>query len=240
MNELSSLPTSRKQALELGVKYYLDPEKKCRFGNVHKRLASSRVCQCRQCRDLKNEQQRKRPLTEKEKESARKYSSTYHKNNRDEVLEKMKKRNKVYYQKNKEKIIKQTSEYQKKNSASRNAYKVLWVKNKASTDADFRLSLVIRKMIHRTLSLTGNKKALRSEAMLGYTAKQLRFVLEKQFLKGMCWDNYGDWHIDHITPISHFIKNGVTDPKIINCLSNLRPIWKEDNLRKSDSIEVLI
>jgi len=46
----------------------------------------------------------------------------------------------------------------------------------------------------------------------------------------MCWENYGDWHIDHIRPVASFDKN--TLPSIVNSLDNLQPLWKEDNLKK--------
>ena len=56
----------------------------------------------------------------------------------------------------------------------------------------------------------------------------------------MSWDNYGDWHIDHITPKSTF---DLSDPDEIRAcwsLPNLRPLWGKDNIRKGAKIEVLI
>ena len=49
----------------------------------------------------------------------------------------------------------------------------------------------------------------------------------------MSFANYGTWHIDHIKPIVQFAREGITDPKIINALSNLQPLWAEENLRKN-------
>jgi hypothetical protein len=48
----------------------------------------------------------------------------------------------------------------------------------------------------------------------------------------MSWENWDEWHIDHIIPISKFEKE--TDPKIVNSLSNLQPLWASDNIRKSN------
>jgi len=39
----------------------------------------------------------------------------------------------------------------------------------------------------------------------------------------MSWDNYGEWHVDHIKPLISFDKN--THPSIVNALSNLQPLW---------------
>lgn len=48
----------------------------------------------------------------------------------------------------------------------------------------------------------------------------------------MTWENWGEWHIDHIKPVAQFIREGITCPKQINALSNLRPLWAHDNLSK--------
>lgn len=39
----------------------------------------------------------------------------------------------------------------------------------------------------------------------------------------MTWDNYGDWHVDHIIPVVNFDSN--TPPSIVCALSNLAPMW---------------
>jgi hypothetical protein len=59
--------------------------------------------------------------------------------------------------------------------------------------------------------------------LLGYSAIELKGHIEKQFTEEMSWNNYGEWHIDHIKPIYIFDKN--THPSIVNALSNLRPLW---------------
>lgn len=68
--------------------------------------------------------------------------------------------------------------------------------------------------------------------MIGYTPSELRERIESMFSPGMTWDNYGDWHIDHIKPVSAFLNEGETDPSIINSLSNLQPLWSCENLKK--------
>lgn len=68
--------------------------------------------------------------------------------------------------------------------------------------------------------------------LVGYSKTDLMNSIECQFKDGMSWDNYGKWHIDHIKPISLFIKEGVKDPSIINALSNLQPLWASENISK--------
>lgn len=71
--------------------------------------------------------------------------------------------------------------------------------------------------------------------LLGYSRRDLLNHLEKQFKDGMAWDNFGDWHIDHIVPLSSFCISSEDDPNLKSawCLSNLRPLWAKDNMEKS-------
>ena len=39
----------------------------------------------------------------------------------------------------------------------------------------------------------------------------------------MSWNNYGEWHIDHIRSIATFDKTEL--PSVVNALSNLKPMW---------------
>ena len=58
--------------------------------------------------------------------------------------------------------------------------------------------------------------------------------IEFNFDSNMSWENHGEWHVDHIIPISLF-KEG-TNAMIVNKLSNLRPMWKIDNIKKSNKL----
>lgn len=72
------------------------------------------------------------------------------------------------------------------------------------------------------------------EDILGYTAAALIRHVERQFAKGMTWENYGEWHLDHIVPVSSFSFTGVDDPEFLACwaLTNLRPMWAAENMSK--------
>jgi len=67
-----------------------------------------------------------------------------------------------------------------------------------------------------------------------WTVAELRAHLERQFLRGMTWGNYGEWHVDHIIPISSFTITGPDDPELRRAwaLTNLRPLWALDNISK--------
>jgi len=88
-------------------------------------------------------------------------------------------------------------------------------------------------------SLNGLKGGMTWESLVGYGVMELKEHLQKQFTEGMTWDNYGEWHIDHIKPINRFNIESVEDEDFKTCwsLNNLQPLWALDNLIKSNSYE---
>lgn len=80
----------------------------------------------------------------------------------------------------------------------------------------------------------GTKFGKSTFELLDFTPEQLVYHIEKQFTQGMSWENYGDWHIDHIIPCAEVNYETPYDLgfKIVWALTNLRPLWAEDNLRK--------
>ena len=62
---------------------------------------------------------------------------------------------------------------------------------------------------------------------MGYSALDLKLHMEKLFVDGMCWENHGKWHIDHIKPVSKFDKDTLVSE--VCALSNLQPLWATDN-----------
>jgi hypothetical protein len=103
-------------------------------------------------------------------------------------------------------------------------------------EPEYAMVVAMREMLRRVKRLTGLKKGTRTESVLGYGREELVKHLESMFKSGMNWSNHGEWHIDHIVPVSVMIKRGITDPKVINALSNLQPLWAEENHRKSAKI----
>ncbi len=86
-------------------------------------------------------------------------------------------------------------------------------------------------------ALKGRKAGTKVEGILGYSMEDLRRHLERQFLKGMNWDNYGKvWDIDHIIPLAYFNLTNPEECKIACNYNNLQPLTKSDNSRKKDKI----
>jgi hypothetical protein len=80
-----------------------------------------------------------------------------------------------------------------------------------------------RKVLENCLNRMGRVKEGHTIDILGYSALELKNSVENMFTEGMTWDNYGEWHIDHIKLVRSFNNN--TPPSIVNALSNLRPLW---------------
>lgn len=95
-----------------------------------------------------------------------------------------------------------------------------------------RLNARIGSAISR--SLRGAKAGKRWEALVGYSLQQLMRHLERQFVTGMSFANYGRWHVDHIIPLALHRFKTANDPEFhaVWSLSNLRPLWATDNLQK--------
>ncbi|WP_407309762.1 HNH endonuclease signature motif containing protein [Desulfosporosinus sp. SB140] len=90
-------------------------------------------------------------------------------------------------------------------------------------------------------SIKGTKNGLKWEDLVGYSLTDLKKHLEGLFKDGMSWNNMGLWHIDHIIPRSAFDFSHPDDPGFKLCwsLSNLQPLWAEENLRKWNKIDPL-
>jgi len=80
-----------------------------------------------------------------------------------------------------------------------------------------------RSILKNSLKRLDKTKEGNTIELLGYSALDLKEHIESLFTDGMTWDNYGEWHIDHIKPVSSFDKD--TPQSIVNALSNLQPLW---------------
>lgn len=166
--------------------------------------------ECCECRS-EYRKQNKDKIYRQNKDYLKDYLKEYRKQNKEKIAE----REKEYRRKNKNKKARQNKEHRKQNPAP----------------------YFLRKSLER---MFGNWKGGRKkmEKLHGYTFEQLVARIEFQFKDGMSWENRSEWHIDHRKPISRFLEQGITDPKIVNALSNLQPIWASENLSKGAKFEL--
>lgn len=147
-----------------------------------------------------------------------------------------KERAKAYYEENREEILRKKAEERENNPEKVLAYARDAMKRKLSTPQG-RLESSMRTYVCKSLK-TGVKGGRRTFELLGYTSSDLKKHLERLFLQGMTWENYGrgrgKWNIDHIRPVSSFQYDDVDDEDFKLCwaLDNLRPMWSIDNIKK--------
>jgi hypothetical protein len=134
---------------------------------------------------------------------------------------------------NRNRTIVYSQNWRRENPERRRVIKAEFHQRKKATDTRYRLCHAISSAISK--SLRGKQKAGRRwQDLVGYTADELRTHLESLFLPGMTWANHGEWHIDHKRPIASFTITSADDAAFRDCwaLSNLQPLWAEQNLRK--------
>lgn len=93
-----------------------------------------------------------------------------------------------------------------------------------------------RKRIRNALKAKNLYKTEKSFDLLGCTSEQFRKHIESRFTEGMNWDNYGEWHIDHIKPCASFDLSKTEERQTCFHYTNTQPLWAEDNLKKADKI----
>jgi len=100
------------------------------------------------------------------------------------------------------------------------------------TDPKYRLNKSFSQRIRDSLLL--GKGGRPWESLVDYSLDDLKKYLERKFLDGMSWSNYGEWHIDHIIPISAFNYESPSDRDFKRCwsLKNLQPLWAKENISK--------
>jgi hypothetical protein len=153
-----------------------------------------------------------------------------------------------YRKRHPEKMRAKRQRFKAANPGKANEYKKRWVAKNLQKYRAYRrkrystprghLNQGMSKAIGKALK--GMKGGRHWESLVGYMVEDLKKHLERLFLPGMTWENYGmhGWHIDHIIPISAFNyeKSGDDDFKRCWALKNLRPLWATENLRKHNKI----
>ena len=154
----------------------------------------------------------------------------YYKENKEEISE----RYKDWATDNRKYLREKHAEWREENKEHVNKYKRDYERKRRAENPKYRLGIRTRTAVWQLLKERGIKKTNKTFALLGYTIEDLMVHLEKQFVEGMTWDNYGEWHVDHIIPMSSFSFESTEDIGFKECwkLENLQPLWGPDNLSK--------
>jgi hypothetical protein len=146
--------------------------------------------------------------------------------NKEKILAQKKK----HRQENNEEVNKKQREYQKgevyKNCRNK------WRNKQRKENPLFQLKENMRCRVWQYLK---NGKSKSTEKLIGCTWEELKSHIESLWLDNMTWDNYGDWHIDHIMPLAS--ANSLSEIEKLCHYSNLQPLWASDNLSKGAKTE---
>lgn len=119
--------------------------------------------------------------------------------------------------------------------------KRIWEEKRRRTNKKYKIDANISSGIYGSFTKVKKyaHKLRKWEILLGYESIDLINHFESLFEKGMSWSNYGRkkgircWEIDHIIPKHTFEYDNKEDPLVKECwsLSNLRPLWAEQNCK---------
>jgi hypothetical protein len=167
-----------------------------------------------------HKEERKKHLQEtkeKQKEYAKKYYS------KPEVKLARQQYGKEYRKNNQEKIKKHARDYKEKRNLKH--------AERMKTDPLYKVKCALRCAVKTAFYRIKENKPTKSANLLGCTWQEAKTHIENLWQEGMNWDNYGQWHIDHKRPVSSFAKNEL---HLMNHISNLQPLWANDNFAKGD------
>lgn len=166
---------------------------------------------------------------EKRKEYFKHYRDT-HKEQRKLYRDTHKEERKIWLENNREKVAKQKSNYEKNHREERNNRR----RERRKNDNIYHFREGIRNTIRRSFQRRGYVKNSKAEEIVGITMDEFKNYIQNKFQEGMTFDNYGEWHLDHIIPLSS-AKNEEEVIKLCH-YTNFQPLWAKDNLKKSNKM----
>lgn len=142
---------------------------------------------------------------------------------------------KNYAEKNKESIQEYLKEYRIKNIDKLRKTAVEYELKRGKRDPEYKLR---RSLKHRIYVMFQNKTLRKSKPtleLLGTDIKSAKEHLESTFQEGMSWDNHGEWHIDHIIPLSS--ARNKKEMEMLCHYTNLQALWAIDNISKGGNFK---
>ena len=194
--------------------------------HADKSKRDGRVSSCKDCKS-----KYRKSYYQENADRLKAYSTAWHSENRESVLQK----NKIRYEENIEAFRERRKKAYWADPQSAKEYNRDYARERAKKDPVYRLILRCRKRTWAAIVERGYKKRSKTFSLIGCDATALVSHLEKQFSRGMTWDNYGEWHVDHIIPLSS--GSTLSEVESLCHYSNLQPLWARDNISKGARIE---
>ena len=157
--------------------------------------------------------------------------------------EKAKENNANWYAENSEKVKQDMAKWYAENAEKSKENNAKWRANNPEKFKEQkkrerkRPENKLRSAVYKAFKRIGQNKPTNTLKLLRCTWEEAKAHFESLFLEGMTWENYGEWHIDHIRPVASFSGASEEELKQMNHISNLQPLWAIDNIKKGDKWE---
>ena len=174
------------------------------------------------------------------KKARRKVSQTYYSKNREKILAASLEWGRKFYKTKEGKERKAI--YSKRDRIGKDgktkphilARAKSYITKRRKVDINFRIRDQLRGRVYKAVKSKKTEKWGTTSDLLGISIRGLKKYLKNKFKKGMSFENYGKWHIDHIVPVSKFnLKNKDEQRKAFH-YTNLQPLWARENFKKSN------
>lgn len=162
------------------------------------------------------------------------YNREYGQKNRDAIN----RRSREYAAKNRDQLKYKRRKYRQENIETVNSRQREYRRIRREKDPTFALVDRLRFSMNGALVRGEFSKSKKTLDVLGCTSSEFSAHIERQFIKGMSWENRSKWHLDHIIPISSAVSE--SDIYALSHFTNIRPMWAEDNMSKGSKMEYLI
>ena len=203
-------------------KYYQEnKEKRRQYKKQHYQENEEKIKQCT------------KQYYQENKEKKKQYDKQYYQENKEKI--------KQYRQENKEKIRQCNKKYRKENGEKIKQYQKQYrqenkekirqcMKRRYHSDPLFRMISTYRRGLRGAFENIKQKKICKSLESLDTTWDHFHDHIAQQFQPGMTWDNFGEWHFDHIKPIN--LATNEQEVIELSHYTNFRPLWAEENLSR--------
>lgn len=175
---------------------------------------------------------------ERIREQKNKYMKEYYANNKDKI----KAYQKSYYRENADKVKARAAEWKSENQDLVDSYNkkyrsehrkehTEYINRRRNGDATYKMICSVRNLLNNAFNKrTKVGKTKRADEILGCSIEFFVKHLQSQFKDGMTLENHGEWHIDHIIPLS----SATTEEEVLklNHYTNLQPLWAKENIVK--------
>jgi len=210
----------------------------------HKRTPNTYRSDCKMCIKEKNKiyheknkeiiSIKKKNYIKENKQVVKETKRKYYESNKEEMKEKARirynnlKDDDVFMERNRTMSRKNWIKYREDNRDRINEK----IRNRKHNDPLYKLTFSIRNSIYNSINRMGYSKKDKTKDILGCSFEYFMIYIEEQFLEGMSWDNHGEWHLDHKTPVSW--ANTEEEIYELNRYTNFQPLWSFDNLSKGN------